>query len=255
MAYQDALLDQLDPTRRNTMAVPGLPGGTAQGRGVETQGGPASDPRWTNGTWGSPAGGGRQAPGGIVTTDPTMRPPLEGPGMPSSMQPTMEVPGPGSPLPVGPMDQIAGSTKGGPGQSYQDILGKYQYGAKGLGEAEGELNAAGYKLQKHSDGRVRGRIFDPSGRGIDVTDTDEGGDWWGAQTGDKWGSHDAGYGSPETTTPQGMDLMSLMGQSKTSDPMAGYQDGAKGAISQGVEQYSKPSEYLQALLAQLGGQQ
>lgn len=143
------------------------------------------------------------------------------------------------------------------GGSLQDILGKYQYGAKGLADAEKDLTAAGYQLQKDSSGRVRGRLKGPNGDIIDVIGQGEGNDWWNNQTGSAWNINNRGQ--------EGLDAggWSFGGGGGGFAPMMDAPDGPSmgldqllsgdpsARIQQALSQFSGRSPNIEALLAQL----
>lgn len=165
-------------------------------------------------------------PTGDWRTDPNQSPPQTFPDA-----------GPSAPAPAG-----------GGGGSLMDILGKYQYGAKGLADAEQELAGAGYQMQKGGAG-VRGRLKAANGDIIDVIDQNEGNDWWNNQTGQNWNINNRGqegldaggwsFGGPSSdmVTPTPFPMPAPKDVSEMPVPTAGPDD---------------QSPYLAALLAQLG---
>jgi hypothetical protein len=266
MAYQDALLDQLDPTRKQ-MTAPGYqPSGTAVDQPLDTQGGPHNDPRWTNGTW-----------GGIPTTDPGSpgtaggfwnpgSQPLSGPdGQPIAYPGTSQVPTPANgntginganwDTPQGPSAPAGGMKDYR--QIFQDTMQPFGYGHDALAKGKDALAAQGIKSYVDSSGMSRGRVELPGGDRFDVFDPVEGrtesDNWQTNPQGANWGwqamGRDAGNSAkfagnapPQMALPQA--------------PLAGANLGtSQDAITAGVQQYSEPSKYLEALLAQLGGQQ
>lgn len=201
--YQDEIAKRLGSLSPN--GNPGIAGGVAM-----TQGGPASDPRWTNGTWG---------------TGPTV------PGV---------QPDAGAPLKQNASD---------PRSFIQSTLGKYQYGPQGLLSAEKDFTDAGYRIQKDSGGLARGRIYDPSGRQWDVFDPTEGrtaqDNWNTSMRGKNWSLNDMGMPSAGGSAPStGGNFQTGIASLLSGDPLAAIQ-GALG-------QYTGQSDYLKALLEQLG---
>ncbi len=158
--------------------------------------------------------------------------------------------------PTGPLPTLGTGPAQSGGGSLADILGKYQYGAKGLADAEQELAGAGYQLQKGSRG-VRGRLKAANGDIIDVIDQNEGNDWWNNQTGQNWSINNRGqegldaggwsFGGPSND----MDLaaMQMPAPLQMQTPQTG--DWRDVAVSADAGQRSP---FLEALLAQLGGQ-
>jgi hypothetical protein len=175
---------------------------------------------------------GFMAPGGMQLDPPTERP------LPVPIAPE---PGPG---PMAPS-----------GGSLQDILGKYQYGAKGLADAEGELTGAGYQLQKDSQGRQRGRLKGPTGDIIDVIGQGEGNDWWNNQTGSAWNINNRGqegldaggwsFGGPSSDM--------LMPQTQLMLPPQQTDMKMLSPAGDNMADPNQRSPFLEALLAQLGG--
>lgn len=177
---------------------------------------------------------------------------VHAPGYQAPVDPTTAI----DPLPPAapPPTLDTGPATGG-GTSLADILGKYQYGAKGLADAEQELAGAGYQLQKGGAG-VRGRLKAANGDIIDVIDQNEGHDWWNNQTGQNWHINNRGqegldaggwsFGGPSSD----MDLSAMsMPAPMTVDapPPTDWRDVA-------VADTNQRSPFLEALLAQLGGQ-
>ncbi len=200
MAYQDALLDQLDPTRKQ-MTAPGYqPGGTA----VDV-----------------PANGNTGANGG--NTD----------------------------VPVGGMKDYR--------QIFTDTMQPFGYGHDALAKGKDALAAQGIKSYVDSSGMSRGRVELPGGDRFDVFDPVEGrtesNNWQTNPQGSNWNwqamGRDAGNSAKFAENAPQMDVASMLqGPSPfTTQPQTG-----QDAITAGVEQYSQPSKYLEALLAQLGGQ-
>ena len=68
---------------------------------------------------------------------------------------------------------VTGTTPVNHRQRLQEVLGKTQYGYKGLENAEKELGQ-GWEFQRDSSGMLRGRIKDPNGYMYDVGDPSEG---------------------------------------------------------------------------------
>lgn len=111
--------------------------------------------------------GGTAGPG-IVSTDPATRP--------------------------GGLDSPAAPPPPGDQAFVQDLLSRTPYGPGGLDSIAGQLEGRGIKLQRHSDGRARGRIFMPDGRAVDLPGAGEGNDWWSNPTASGWGLTDRGFG-------------------------------------------------------------
>jgi hypothetical protein len=88
-------------------------------------------------------------------------------------------------------------------QSIQSILSKYGYGPEGLKQAEAELLALGVKLQKDSNGQIRGRLLMPDGGAVDVLDQNEGHNWWTSKTGSNWGWRTWAPGTHSGPPPSG----------------------------------------------------
>lgn len=113
-------------------------------------------------------------------------------------------------------------------KSLQDILSGHAYGAKGLADAEGELTAAGYQLQKDSGGRVRGRLKSSSGDIIDVIGQGEGSDWWNNPTASAWNINNRGQ--------EGLDAGGWSfgggGSGSRTMPLSG---GAEGSTFSGIQ--------------------
>lgn len=93
-------------------------------------------------------------------------------------------------------DNLAPTPASGGSQDYRAIveglLKGQAYGPQGLANIEADLAKHGIRLQKDSGGRVRGRIFLPDGRTVDLPGAGEGNDWWSNPTASGWGWTDRG---------------------------------------------------------------
>ena len=216
MAYRDALLDQLDPTRiKRPMAGP-MEGFTAGGASPS----PVSldDP---------PEG--IRAPGPL---EDLPAPPAQTNAFRGKLEGfDAEKLGRGHDSPkyrfADVMDEF--DPKGGISQEMLDALNKL-----GLGTVTGQLGGDKISIGGNVDPRFNGVTeFDI------IRDLESGGGWqWGGLNGGPEPAPTSGGGSlPMTGFPPGL-----------------LQGDGQAQIAQGVEQYSQPSKYLAALLAQLGGQ-
>lgn len=126
--------------------------------------------------------------------------PLPDPGGPGPIVSPPDTAGDTGQVPGGTPPTTPPTTPGATGtlqDQVQAILKKYPYGPEGLGQAEAELRALGISLQRNSAGQIRGRIFLPGGKAVDVIDPAEGQNWWTAKTGTGWGWTDRGIPGPE----------------------------------------------------------
>jgi hypothetical protein len=168
----------------------------------------------------------------------------------------IDAPGLQSPEDAGTMRQQAV----GP-QDYQSIFMNAAQGQRPSQASYAALDANpaldGFNFQQDSAGKYRGRIQDPSGMVYD-TNLNEGND--AAFMGGGEGTGEFGFLKRfhKSEVPGGWSGGGGGGGMMPAAPMAGLQGlfsgNGESEIQKGVEQYSDPSPYLAALLAQLGGQ-
>lgn len=184
----------------------------------------------------------------------------QGPSM-GVPEPAAPVSSPNLPLPTHQPTHVPGELPKAPDAGpvdYQSLvmglLKDKPYGPNSLAAIEGDLSQHGIQMQKDSGGRVRGRIKLPTGDIVDLPGAGEGNDWWsnpraGGFTWTNRGQEglDAGgwsFGGPS--------LSGSTGPMPMPPPMAPGTGGAPGSVLAGLEEAAAPSDYLQALLAQLG---
>jgi hypothetical protein len=133
------------------------------------------------------------------------------------------------------------------------ILANYEYGPAGLAAAEGDLNKAGYTLEKASDGGYRGRVYrQGDNRQFDVIDPNESQRWWTDKRGTGWGFKDMGYANAGGGSAPRSAAPGLGGLSTSDAVQAMTQGDTYNTLVQRLQQILGPTSVdRQALLSLL----